>query len=461
MTSERTRERRQFSSAKWRYTAETLSTELLQATDEGRQITDDIKKEAEKLIALPPSLETERAAEDIFQKFREIPIAPDFPYIEPDVLEEIFAVRPKVAPFSIPVDRDGYLDKLLGAWLGRCAGCLLGQPVEGWHRGKIVSLLKDTGNYPLARYMRSDVGDEMRTKYDIHDDGYVYGSSTVNWINNVSFMPEDDDTNYAVAAVKILEDYGRDFSPADVAEMWINNFPFIRCCTAERIAYRNIVRGLLPPETAYTNNPFREWLGAQIRADVYGYVNPGNPEMAADMAWRDASISHVKNGIYGTMFIAAMLSAAACTPDIKSIIEAGLSQIPEDSRLYEEVKLVLNWYDEGKSQQETEDLIHNKYDEKQSHDWCHTNSNCMLIAMSLLYGGGDFGKSICLSVECGFDTDCNGATVGSIMGMILGAKKLDGHWTNPINNRLLSCIPGYADNEITKLAELTLKHVRW
>ena len=129
-------------------------------------------------------------------------------------------------------------------------------------------------------------------------------------------MPEDDDTNYTLIGLKLLEENGRDFTPEDVGDCWLRNLPIFHVCTAERIAYRNLVMCIEPPKSASYCNGYREWIGAQIRADIYGYVNPAKPREASAMAWRDASISHVKNGIYGEMWVAAMLAAAFTTKDI-------------------------------------------------------------------------------------------------------------------------------------------------
>ena len=87
------------------------------------------------------------------------------------------------------------------------------------------------------------------------------------------------------------------------------------------------------------------------------------------------------------------------------------------------------------------------------------NSNAMIVAASLLYGNGDFGKSICMAVETGFDTDCNGATVGSILGMANGISSIDDVWKKPINNKLHTSIFGVGTVNITDVVELTMKHI--
>ena len=231
-------------------------------------------------------------------------------------------------------------------------------------------------------------------------------------------------------------------------------------CTAERFAFCNFVKGYAPPMSARYQNAYREWIGAKIRGDYFGYINPGDPALAAEMAFRDGCISHVKNGIYGEMFIAAMIAAAACTKDIHVIIKAGLAQIPATSRLHKAITEVMTGYDQGVSQAECFRHIHEQFDEDHDHFWCHTVSNAMVVAASLLYGEGDFGKSICMAVETGFDTDdCNGATVGSILGMAFGTGAIGKEWTAPIGDKLYTSIFGVGAVKISERAALTMKHM--
>ena len=215
----------------------------------------------------------------------------------------------------------------------------------------------------------------------------------------------------------------------------------------------------VPPKSATYKNPYREWIGAQIRGDYFGYINPGDPEIAAEMAWRDASVSHVKNGIYGEMFVAAMLAVAAVTNDVEAIILGGLAQIPYTSRLYEDVMSVLNNFKSGASQKECFDNIHKKYDEYTDHGWTHTNANAMIVAASLLYGNGDYGRSICMSVETGFDTDCNGATVGSVLGMANGIDSITEYWMKPMNDTLHTSIYGLWAVKISDRVKITMAHI--
>lgn len=204
-------------------------------------------------------------------------------------------------------------------------------------------------------------------------------------------------------------------------------------------------------------NPHREWIGAQIRADFWGYSAPGDPGLAAEYAWRDACISHVKNGIYGEMWAAAMTSAAFTTNDITEIIESGLDQIPEKSRLVEEVREMMMWRKEGVEYDEAVHRIHTIWNENLAHDWCHTISNARIVTLGLLWGNGDFGDSITKAVQPGFDTDCNGATVGSIMGIIHGASEIPAKWTAPFNDTLETGVSGYHSVKIKNMAKDTLQ----
>ena len=259
---------------------------------------------------------------------------------------------------------------------------------------------------------------------------------------------------------KLIDKYGKDFTDYDMSRIWLSLQPKDAYCTAERVAFCNFVKGYEPPESAVYKNPYREWIGAQIRADYFGYINPGNPELAAEMAWRDASISHTKNGIYGEMFVASMLAVAAETNNIKDIILGGLAEIPNTSRLYEEIKFILDEFENGVSKEECFKAIHEKYDEYTSHGWCHTISNAMIVAAALLYGNGNYGKSVCMAVETGFDTDCNGATVGSILGMANGIKSIPEYWVKPINNTLHTSIFGINIVKISDRVKLTLEHIK-
>ncbi|MBQ1986373.1 MAG: ADP-ribosylglycohydrolase family protein, partial [Clostridia bacterium] len=345
-------------------------------------------------------------------------------------------------------------DKIHGAWMGRICGCMLGKTVEGIRTDELIPFLKETGNYPMHRYILFSDLDKVDTNK------YKFGFHGRCFADTIDGMPIDDDTNYTVLYQVLIQKYGRNFTPYDASRVWLHHQPKHAYCTAERVAFCNFVKGYEPPESAVYKNPFREWIGAQIRADYFGYINPGKPELAAEMAWRDASISHTKNGIYGEMFVAAMISIAAETNNVRDIILAGLAEIPHTSRLYEEIMSIVDAFENGVSQSECFKSIHEKYDEHSAHDWCHTVPNAMIVAASLLYGDGDYGRSVCMAVEAGFDTDCNGATVGSILGMANGIESIPEYWTKPINDTLYTSIFEVDTVKISDRVKLTLEHIK-
>ncbi len=435
----------------WEFYPSDLLTEYQQSIDEGLDI-EEYKELFETVAKLPKNEIKKKLGDVLFQVVAEANTKEGYKYVEPSDIEGIKALR-KGYPLELKVDKEQLKSKIHGAWLGRICGCMLGKTVEGIRTDELVPFLKETDNYPMHRYiLKTDINDEICSRYTFHFASRDYADTSCG-------MPVDDDTNYVVLAQIIVEKYGRDFTAGNVSRAWLDYQGKDAYCTAERVAFCNFVKGFEPPQSAMYKNPYREWIGAQIRGDYFGYINPGRPDVAAEMAYRDASISHVKNGIYGEMFISAMLAIAATTDNMEDIIFGGLGQIPNTSRLYEDVMAVVNNYKKGVSQKTAFDHIHKKYDEYSSHGWCHTNSNAMIVAASLLYGGGDYSKSICMAVETGFDTDCNGATVGSIVGMAKGVNNIPDQWTKPIDNTLNTSIFGVGTVKITDRVEMTMKHM--
>ena len=429
--------------------AASIRSEWEQLRDEGRDVRRFLP-DVERIEKAPWTPALEREAVALGEEMAREPVAADYPWDEPSELAAIRAARPKAAKAYAPAPADE--KKILAAWQGRVAGCLLGKPVEGMRRDTLYPLLKAAGNYPVTRYIRlADFTEAQREALQINP-----GRCWADTLDGVA--PVDDDTNYTVLALKVLEDYGRDFKPVDVLEAWTRYLPMCACCTAERVAYRNAALCLQPPETAVYRNPYREWIGAQIRADFFGYINPGDPETAAEYAWRDASISHVRNGIYGEMWVAAMLAAAAVTGDVDEILDAGLAQVPENCRLARDVAAVRGWYAEGVSVQEAMLRIHAQYNEHSGHGWCHTLSNAMIVTMALLWGGWDYSKTVCAAVECGFDTDCNGATAGSIVGMRNAG--VPEAWTAPFKDGLRTSLDGYPQVTLEEMAKITASFIR-
>jgi len=305
--------------------------------------------------------------------------------------------------------------------------------------------LKELGRWPLSDYFRYDAAtEEVRQKFQM--------SEKAVFADRVSAMPEDDDTNYTMLALALVEQHGSDFSTDDVARLWLAELPASRVFTAERVAYRNLLEGLEAPETATVCNPYREWIGAQIRTDLYGWVRPGDPRWAAELAWRDARLSHTRNGIYGAMFTAAMGSAAMVATEVSTVVAAGLAVVPPQSRLAGAVRLALEVAEEEPDTERGLDRLYAAYGDLH---WVHSVNNAALVAYGLRVGDGDFTRSICVTVTGGWDTDSNGATVGGVAGALTGAGMLPARWTGPLRNRVASSIRGFDGIGFDDLARRT------
>lgn len=350
---------------------------------------------------------------------------------------------PRTQPPSVSQDR------LHAAWLGRAAGCLLGKPVEKLPLAGIRALARATGNWPLTTWFTArGLPAELTATYP-----WNRRSAPTSLAENIDGMPEDDDLNHPLLTVLLLQRYGPSFTTCDLARLWLDELPAGRTFTAERVAYRNLLDGIEPPHTARYRNPFREWIGAQIRADVHGWTHPGDPSAAAEQAHRDAVLTHTANGVYGAMFTAAMLAeAAGGGSDVHGCLAAGLRVVPPRSRFAHAVRFGVGAA-RGDGFDAAVDRLHAEYG---GHHWVHVLPNAALLAAALTHADGDFSDSICRAVSGGWDTDSNGATAGSLAGLLAGSPDaLPDRWTTPLKNRLATSVPGFDSIGFDALAEQT------
>ena len=382
--------------------------------------------------------------------------ADGYRYEEPDALEEIKKLRPK-GPRRMDYSLTDLelKDKIHGAFLGRVCGIILGRPVEGMHQRDIEAYLKGAGYYPLDYYIpRSSIVDGVPIKAN-----YDRLRCTREY---VKYAEPDDDINYVLLALKLVEKLGIHFTTLDVGYNWLDNLEVNWTWGPERTTYLNLARytETWPRyididekklwEVSHYLNDYNELIGALIRGDFFGYITAGMPELASEMAYRDASFTHVKNGIYGEMFASAMISAAFCTSDIRETICIGLSEIPSGCRLSEAILNTISWYDEYKDWF----AVYKKIEEKYNHYGVgHTINNAAIIVNSLLACEGDFEKGVCCCVMQGQDTDCTAATVGSVLGAMLGASDLPEKFVRPLNDTVMSSIAGESINRISDVTK--------
>ncbi|HEY3234266.1 MAG TPA: ADP-ribosylglycohydrolase family protein [Polyangiaceae bacterium] len=448
----------------WAPPLDLLRQELTQRSDEGCRVP-------ERLRAEIISLETEDSwnverLNPLYDELMSLTEDPELSRREPNDLEEIRRLRPHgPRDLGYAPSRSEALDRFHGAWTGRAVGCALGKPVEGMGmtlegnrcvgRAHIKRYLQNRGDWPLADYFSGrDVGDEMRV------------GCRQSQREHIAYMEPDDDIHYTLVGLGVLEERGADFGWHDVAKYWISHIPVSAICTAERQAVLNLFSASCvggTPETRFFSatpqytrrhwNPYREWIGAQIRADGWAWCCAGKPELAAEFAYRDACWTHERNGIYGEMMFAALQAAAFVERDPARLIEVGLSEIPAESRLAQRVRECLRWQAECPSFEGCMDRLDEVLGGMSP---VHTINNALICCLSLLYGRMDTTLAITTSVMCGHDTDCNGATVGSIVGAARGRRDFGGELAPRLNDTIRASMIGFQNITLSELAERTL-----
>jgi ADP-ribosylglycohydrolase len=350
---------------------------------------------------------------------------------------------------TMPVDRE----RIRYAWQGRISGCQLGKSVEVLSimegRTSLTAYLKKAGAFPLRDYVPLIEGTLVS----------VIGRQSCKGI--ICRSEADDDITYTVLALMLMEEHGLALSTADVARAWLRLIPGGATFTAERAAYRTLLERTEPAFTfgakpgfdlaECADNEWSEWIGAQIRADLYGWVCPGQPALAADLARRDAVLSHTGAGVHGAAFIAALGAAIPASASLLDAVEVASEEVPGNSAAADAIAFGTSLV--GKP--EAVNKLHERYGDLPP---VHTLNNLALVVWGLLSYADDYSAAIGDVVAAGWDTDCNGATVGGLWG--LQGKEIPSSWTDPWQERVAVTIAGTGELKLDALVARTVKVAR-
>lgn len=406
---------------------------------------------AEELDALPDSYDQLAA---LAARLATLPLRADWPHVEPSdwagIEAELAPDRPRGVLRTIdPADAAA---RVQAAFLGRVCGCILGKPIEfDPTLADIQAALEPQGEWPLRDYISTKAAHGFARRP--HGDWVETVRERIGWV------APDDDINYTLIGMMVLERHGRDFRRQDLLRIWFKYLTPGTMWGPERTTMAKLVLHLLPfaePEVDDATldrwvtelNPHDEFCGAMIRADAYGYACPGRPDLAAELARRDASVTHRRTGIYGTMFAAAAIATAFVARDPLEIFQVALRFVPRRSRFHaivadslEEVARASDWLDGYRR-------IHGKYGQ---YSHCHVYQEAGTLINTLRFAT-DVGDGICKQVMQGNDTDSFGATAGSILGAYFGPGHLEDRWLAPFHDDLRTKLAGFADRSLSAVA---------
>ncbi len=283
-----------------------------------------------------------------------------------------------------------YFDKVYGGWIGKCIGGAIGAQVEG--QKKLHDFTEETA-FPEK------------------------------W-------PPNDDLDLQVLWLHALRTRGIFIDSRDLAEEWAEH------CWYDFNEYgrflKNFLRGIDPPVSGWFDNEyFRESMGSPIRSEIWGFICPGNPGLATWYAQKDAVLDHWKNSVWAEQFLSAIEASVFFEKDIVRLINIGLAYVPEDSKFYKLVQLVLECRERGLNWLEARNIVLSRFGHP---DFTSVYQNLGFTLIALLWGEYDFGKTMLIALNSGYDTDCTCATAGAILGAILGEKKIPEKWRKPIGD---------------------------
>ncbi|MHC5034422.1 MAG: ADP-ribosylglycohydrolase family protein [Planctomycetota bacterium] len=294
---------------------------------------------------------------------------------------------------QIRLGRNEYRDKVLACWLGKNIGGTLGAPFEGQRHVHDLTFYQPVPEKPLP----------------------------------------NDDLDFQLVWLKMLEEEGADPPLPLFADYWVrylsaypwNEYGFCR---------RNLARGLMPPVSGCFENFYVDGMGSPIRSEIWACISPADPQLAAARAWKDAVVDHAGGeGVYGEMFWAAVESAAFVESDPLTLIRIGLAMVPLSCAISRSMREAIWCWQNRLRWAEARQRVEQAFSYAQPCD-CPPNHGFMVLGW--LYGE-DFGDRLCKAVNCGYDTDCTGATLGSVLGIIGGTAAIPDEWAGPVGRGIV------------------------
>jgi ADP-ribosylglycohydrolase len=294
---------------------------------------------------------------------------------------------------KIILGRDDYRDRVYACWLGKNIGGTLGTPYEGRKYVNDLSFYDPVPSEPLP----------------------------------------NDDLDLQLVWLAMLEERGTEVGLPDFAARWarhLSAYPW----NEYGFCMRNLERGLRPPVSGWFENYYVDEMGSPIRSEIWACVAPADPQRAAALAWMDSAMDHAGGeGMWGEMFWAAVESAAFAVRDVRSLIRIGLAMVPPACNIARVIREAVWLWESGARWAEARDRIVRIYGNDQP---CNAVQNHGFTVLGWLYGG-DFGDKLCRAVNCGYDTDCTGATLGALLGILGGRAGIPSKWSEPVGTGIV------------------------
>jgi ADP-ribosylglycohydrolase len=352
----------------------------------------------------------------ILHELNEAPLDLNHPYNSyehPESWAEVRAAMGKVTEEPIPFDRSTLSARIYQGWLGQLSGGSFGTAIEGYTGTQIAK-----------------VYGEVR--------GYITQPETTN-----------DDVVYELVLLDVFERMGRAITSEALGLEWVKQIPF--GWSAEWVALRNLNQGVFPPESGSFQNPYSNWIGAQMRGMICGMLAPGWPMEAARLAHLDGVVSHDNNGVYGEMYAAVLTSLAFVYSDPRQILLQAAEYIPQKSLYMAVVRDCLDTAAANASAASAWPILEKHYEE---YNWIDAHPNIAAVITSLWYGHNEMTESFAILAKAGLDVDCNGGLVGNVLGLI---DPVPPEWAEPLGDLLETYLKGKEKLSIRELAERTAR----